>query len=273
MKAAMTLTHAARQGAALPYRHGMHRRTLRVLQRGQAMVEFWVAALVLIPMLLLVPMIAKYQDLTFATQMASRYASFDAMVRNEAVNNSEKPLAQLQDEVRRRFFSNPEAPIKTLDVAGDFKGHQNLFWRLPKDEAMIAKFADVTVTRKVEGASDVDAAFSNRMGGLAGIHTAEVSVKVANIPQTLLVYEPFNNLNMTITRGTSVVVDSWAVRDAATVQAKIADAKFFPAASLGTLSATLDPVLKVVEPGVTPPKLGQLSAWSGGLPADRVKAK
>ena len=81
-------------------------------QTGQALIEFLVVALALLPLFLLIPVIAKYQSIAQATQMASRYAAFDGLVRNE-VQNSSKPLDQLQDEVRRRIFSNSDAPIKT----------------------------------------------------------------------------------------------------------------------------------------------------------------
>ena len=97
---------------------------------GQALTEFLVVALALIPLFLLVPMIAKYQDISHFTQLASRYAAFDAMTRNDSVSTW-KPEAQLADEVRRRFFSNSDAPIKTGDVVGNFDANRNLFWSNP----------------------------------------------------------------------------------------------------------------------------------------------
>jgi hypothetical protein len=95
-------------------------------QHGQALTEFLVVALAVIPLFLLIPVIAKYQDINNATQMASRYVAFDAMTRNDTVSSGWKPVDQLAAEVRRRFFSNPDAPIKTDDVAGNFKANQNL---------------------------------------------------------------------------------------------------------------------------------------------------
>ena len=53
-------------------------------QAGQALTEFLVVALALIPLFLLIPMIAKYQDIGHSTQMASRYAAFEATIRNDA---------------------------------------------------------------------------------------------------------------------------------------------------------------------------------------------
>jgi hypothetical protein len=58
--------------------------------RGQALTEFLLVSLALIPLFLLLPMIGKYQDINHATQMASRYAAFDAILRNDS-QNSWKP--------------------------------------------------------------------------------------------------------------------------------------------------------------------------------------
>jgi hypothetical protein len=87
--------------------------------QGQALTEFLVIALALIPLLLLTPLIAKYQDVANAVQMASRYVTFEAMTRNDAQSTWKTP-GQLAGEVQRRFFSNPDAPVKTGDVAGNF---------------------------------------------------------------------------------------------------------------------------------------------------------
>jgi len=110
---------------------------------GQALTEFLVVALVLVPLYLLMPLIAKYQDIAYQTLMASRYVTFDAAVNNESQNAWKNP-AQLAGEVRRRFFSTPDAPIKTNDTAGNFSAHRNVYWTGPKNEPLIADFdADV----------------------------------------------------------------------------------------------------------------------------------
>lgn len=80
-------------------------------QAGQALVEFLAMAAPLLGLFLLMPMIGKYQDIAHATQMASRYAAFDATVHNDAAGSS-KPPAQLAAEVRRRYFSRPDAPSR-----------------------------------------------------------------------------------------------------------------------------------------------------------------
>jgi hypothetical protein len=115
-------------------------------QRGQALTEFLVLAVALLPLLLLMPVLAKYQDISSATQMASRYAAFDAMSRNDATGSSWKPEAELAAEISRRFFSSPNTPIRTGEGAGNGKSQQNLFWRDPQDNALIRDLnADVTL--------------------------------------------------------------------------------------------------------------------------------
>lgn len=45
------------------------------LQRGQALTEFLVISVAMVPLFLLMPVIAKYQDVSHSTQMASRYSA------------------------------------------------------------------------------------------------------------------------------------------------------------------------------------------------------
>jgi hypothetical protein len=238
-------------------------------QKGQALTEFLVVAIALVPLFLLIPVIAKYQDIAHSTQMASRYAAFDGMVRN-ASQNSVKPVDQLQDEVRRRFFSNSDSPVKTKDVAGDFKANQNLFWRTPDDQPLIEKFTDIVVTRTSHSSSDTKP-FTLTFGS-KGISTVNVSVKLANLPAGLQFYEPFDKINLEINRGTSVLVDGWTGKTPVDVEQKVSGiAPNFTV--LSNLSPVVDPIMMLVEPGVTPPKLGRLDFWRDDVPLDRLKAQ
>lgn len=236
-------------------------------QRGQALTEFLVVAVVLIPLFLLVPIIAKYQDLVHMTQLASGYAAWDSVVRNGS-QNAEKPIDQLEQEVRRRFFGNSDAPIKTGDAAGDFKAHQNLYWRDPADQPLIASFVDVTVARSRDAASDGTPAFRYSFGG-TGIASASVSVKLANLPSGLSFYEPFDKIDLSIRRGSSVLVDGWTGKGPDDVEAK-----FGPLAPgtriLPALSVLVDPVMRVVELDQSPPMLGKLEFWRDVVPEDRL---
>lgn len=256
-----------------------------VRQRGQALTEFLVAAVALIPLLLLTPVIAKYQDIGSSTQAASRYVAFDAMTRNDSVS-SWKPEAQLADEVRRRFFSNIDAPIKTNDVAGNFKAHQNLFWRDPRDAPLIADFnSDVTVSFGASRAGTHGGGFSAASDGAIfvlhdqlglpakGIYTANVSVKVANLPAGLKFYTPFDQINLSIGRSTSVAIDAWTAKNPSQVESKIAASPvIFPVGNLAAVSPVVDAAVGIIDlpGGISGPQLGRLEFWRDVVPRDRL---
>ena len=269
-------------------------------QHGQALTEFLVLAVALVPLFLLLPMIAKYQDLSHATQLASRYVAFDAINRGGmAGDNDWAPPAQLADEVRRRFYSNSDAPIKTNDVAGDFNGNRNLFWRDPVGNPLIKNFSDVSLSfgpgaavQTGGFASASDGAVFNRFPvasagqiGLAsaGIYTANVAVALANLPAGIRSIEPFDRINLSIQRSTSLLYDPWNANTTVRTEQRVANL-----APLNSLFGAIEPLIKGaigfvellkfngVEAGdlteVTPPKLGDLTQWRDAVPADRLKA-
>jgi hypothetical protein len=256
-------------------------------QHGQALTEFLVAAVAVIPLFLLIPLIAKYQDISSATQVASRYLAFDAMTRNDSVSTW-KPEDQLAAEVSRRFFSNPDAPIKTDDVAGNFKAHQNLFWRGPTDEPLIKDInSDVKVSFGLGNATTHDGGFSSASDGAPfvlrsqldlgarGIYTANVSVKLANLPAGLKFYEPFDKIDLSIARGTSVAIDAWTARNPAQVESRIAaNPAIFPTGQLAAISSTVDAAISLIDlpGGISGPKLGQLDFWRDVVPEDRLRS-
>ncbi|MDQ6679430.1 MAG: hypothetical protein M3Y67_00495 [Pseudomonadota bacterium] len=272
-------------GAVQPQPRRDHRCPPRA--RGQALTEFLVAAVALVPLFLLMPLIAKYQDISHATQIASRYAAFDAFVRNDGFGTA-KPEAQLADEVRRRFFSNADAPIKTDDVAGEFLAHHNLFWRGPTGEVLIKNFSnDVRVTYGpgnsaaqadgyTAGSDGAPFVLRNELGLRArGVYTAQVAVALANVPAGLRFYEPFERLDLTISRNTSVAFDPWAALSPQQVEAKIAaNPLIFPAAALAAVSPLVDGAVAIIDaPGLLAgPKLGKLDFWRDVVPVDRLRS-
>lgn len=260
-----------------------------VRQSGQALAEFLVIALALVPLFLLLPMVGKYQDLVHATQMASRYAAFDATsFGNTAGFNPWKPPAQLADEVRRRFYSNADAPIKTGDVAGEFDVNRNLFWRDPWGHALIRTFSDVGVSfgdGQATQAAGFDASGSDGAAlfvnagiiGLAspGVYTANVSVALANLPAGIKSTEPFDRLDLTIKRHTSLLFDPWYSPDTKRTEQRVGRL-----APVGTAVAAVEPALNaaidVIEMNtrdkthVKAPGFADLSQWRDVVPLDRI---
>ncbi len=257
-------------------------------QRGQSVVEFLVLAVALVPLFLLFPLIGKYQDIRHATQMASRYAAFDATTRNDIQSvDGWKPEAQLADEIRRRFFSNSDAAIKTNDVAGDFDANRNLAWRDPYNNPLIARFSDVGLSfgngssNHADGfsaASDsapfnrVPLANSGAMGLQApGIYTANVSVKLANLPAGIKSVVPFDTIDLSMQRHTSLLFEPWS-----SPSPQETENRFGKLAPVPNALSALEPIIAVgVEFvdmfKVNPPEFGNLQKWRDVVPQDRLK--
>jgi len=240
------------------------------------------------------PLIAKYQDIAHQTQMASRYVAFDAAARNEWQNSWKNP-AQLAGEVRRRFFSNPDAPIKTNDTAGNFDAHRNLFWRGPTNEPLIADFdSDVTISFGENASASQAAGFKtskdgdpfNKVAGTAaatniadqlslkaaGVFTGNVSVKLANTPAFLKSYQPFDKIDLSITRHTSVVVNGWDSDTPQKVVSRIDGKVLVPGTFVSSVvSVARDSVTLFEADQVPPPQLGQLDFWQDVVPSDRLE--
>lgn len=262
--------------------------------QGQALTEFLVLAVALVPLYLLIPVIAKYQDVAGEVEMASRYITFEAMTRNDAQSSWKTP-AELAGEVRRRFFSNTDAPIKTGDVAGNFRANQNLFWHGPDDTPLIVDFdRDVAVSFGPAHKPDQLDAFTSAndgapFNGIAGtstgintadklglasrgIYTGNVTVRLANLPAGLKMYAPFDKIDLAISRHTSVVIDGWQAKGTAQVQSRIDSGVLVPATNLRGVAAVVNGSVSLVEAGhVHGPKLGQLDFWSDVVPSDRLR--
>ncbi len=253
-------------------------------QCGQALTEFLVVALALLPLFLLMPLVAKYQDIAHSAQLAARYAAFAAMARNDA-GGGFTPEAELADEVRRRFFSHSQAPVKSRDVAGDVDAHRNPFWRRPDGASLIPSFDAVTLgfgsgrgaahAQGLAGASDGDAFPMHGRFSLParGIYTASVSVRLADLPGGLKAYEPFDRIGLVMTRSTSLAIDPWTGRDPSEVQARLDDPLVFPGSVLRGVSSLVEPVVEIAElwGSVEAPKLGQLDFWRDVVPPDRLR--
>ena len=255
-------------------------------QHGQALTEFLVVAFALIPLFLLIPVIAKYQDITHTTQMASRYAGFDATVRNDS-QSSWKPENQLAGEIRRRFFGNSTAPIKTNDVAGDFKAHRNPFWNDLQGNSLIRNFSDVSLTfgrgngsshaNAFSEASDGDPfnniplANANAMGlPSRGIYAANVSVTLARLPSDINSIAPLNSIDLSIRRNTSLVINPWNARSPGEAEDRFG--KLVPLnQALAPIQVLVDVAVTLVDlAGVKPPKFGRLQQWRDVVPEDRL---
>lgn len=103
-------------------------------QQGNALTELSVLALIMVPMVTLIPSLGKVSDVNQATIQASRYAAWERTVHTKG----EKSDAQLAIEVRNRFYAHPDLLLESERglITGD-AGH-NLYWSSHYDEDLKA---------------------------------------------------------------------------------------------------------------------------------------
>lgn len=246
-----------------PLRNGKVR--VRHHLAGQATVEFVVACLVLVPMFIAVPLLGKLQDMLQASESASRYVAFEAAARNNS--SSWKSDGELSAEVRRRFYSTTDAPIKTGDTAGEFKAHRNPMWTDQAGRPLLASFADdIKVDTQVQGKNAIVAAKpvadSLDLSG-RNWYQGQITIKIANIEH----FEPFDAINLSASRRTVLLADAWTARNPAMVRSRIEDAALlYPIGQVsGLINALGQTPTLVFDPAM---KLGNFD-WDL-VPCDRL---
>jgi hypothetical protein len=239
---------------------------------GQSTLEFIVLTLVLVPLLLIVPLLGKQLDVAHAAINASRYLAFEGMVHHGAGVHAWKTDATLAAEIGRRFFSNSNAPIKTGDLAGDFDAHRNPLWFDPRGRALLPALATNVgaATRREALAQPFGALHADNLG-LDGnsLYTGRVRVDLAKIDKLV----PFDTLELSIQRQTTVLVDAWAASGPDGVRSALRRDGWnplgpFPYRPLHTLVAPLKPFVAVLE-GANPPDIGRVDPDI--IPAERIR--
>lgn len=244
-------------------------------QRGQSTVEFVVLGFVLVPLLLAVPLIGKYMDIAQTAAVASRYVAFEGTVRHSSATDGWKTDTELAAEVRRRFFSNSEAPIKTGDTAGDFDAHRNTLWFDHRGDPLLPKFVDHVGVRTTR--DSIDQPFGALYAASLGLpkdnlYAGQVIVNVADVAS----FEPFDKLGLSIVRSTTVLADSWTASGPGMIEEKIKREGSnplgpFPYKPLEVLGGNpiVDLALTLFEYGAPPPDIGRVEP--DRVPADRLK--
>ena len=248
---------------------------------GQALTEFLVISLVLVPLFLLIPVIGKYQDISHAAQLASRYAAFDTVLRNDS-DNSAKPPSTLATELRQRFFGVPGAAVVTNAPA---RAAFREGWTDPHAHPLITSPEDITLSfgdqHEETPANAHDDAHSSDMAlfslasraGLdsKGLYRANVSVGLANLPAGLRSIEPFDRLNLRIERHAVVLADPWTANSPAQTEKRTGG---LAPIDVPMPDALIGAAIKVVDmASVKPPAFGKLSQWRDVVPVDRLRSK
>ncbi len=220
--------------------------------RGQSTTEFIVLALVLTPLLLAVPLLGKYLDLTQHASQASRYAAFEISVRGPATVKDEATVAA---EARRRLFSTANAPVKTNDVAGDFAGMRNPLWTDFRGDHFLPRF-DTGITHQAPRESrEVPPRLAAIFAGPNGFeldqdnfYTARINV-LPETPRDFRFWSDGNpGVNLRTNRQTAILIDGWNAASSNVVRDKIENAGnrtpplLPPAFNLNPMQALVDGV-------------------------------
>jgi len=186
------------------------------LQRGQAMTEFVVAMLVVVPLVLGVVYIGKYEDVKYSAIQASRYAALERVFDPSSAHKNATVLAQ---ETRARFFTDPMQGNQTNQGAVAFKetppantkGTINANWLGTGGEPLIDQYSgikvDVTKVADPNGTNSVIDQGANLEFNLTdpGIQEAHVQVPLAKVAH----FAALSNLNLTIDVKTAVLADAY----------------------------------------------------------------
>ena len=137
--------------------------------------------------------------------------AFEAAARNSS--NAWKTDTQLAAEVRRRGFSNSDAPVKTDDTAGDFAADRNPVWtdHTGRTRSSTTSMTTWGVNGKVQGLNAIASALYSGSLGLSNhnLYTGTVTVKMANVKN----FDPFDHIDLSASRKTVLLADAWTARN------------------------------------------------------------
>lgn len=143
--------------------------------KGQALVEVLVLAAALLPLLLAIPLIAKYQDVRHAAIAASRTAAFECSVRPDACGGEPLHAAVVNDLQRRHFGSHHRDLLSVDGMPADAPEEQrNRFWVDRRGTGLIANPSDISLQIGTNRSDAADGAWGRAVGGGAGAPVGKV---------------------------------------------------------------------------------------------------
>lgn len=154
------------------------------------MIEFLVAMVFMIPMLMGVIYIFKYADIKQSAIQASRYAAFQRVMQPD---DAQLATDAIQDQLRARFFmhggrgqGDPHREIRSADSAsGASPGSDPVLWRDLSSQALLPHFDRVTLNyaeQAFSSAVQTTSAWMHSTFRIAAprIHVAHVEVSVGD---------------------------------------------------------------------------------------------
>ncbi len=193
-------------------------------ERGQAMVEFMVAAIVIVPLFVLLPLLGKYHDVKQSSIAASRKLAFECTVRYEDCASLDRNPA-FADEIRTRFFAGNGTPVLSNDrpPADELANADgNPLWTDRRGRPLLERFSDVgirTDPRDINpgAASAADAVPDVGPQGFGldlrrGMYDARVQVALSRQTGGQSFLEQLDSLALTMQFHTAILTDAWAAR-------------------------------------------------------------
>lgn len=230
---------------------------------GQALVEALIAALALVPLVLLIVWLGKVQSLQQAGIAASRSLAFECTVRPEDCADS-AAHPELADEVRRRVFSRIDAPVLTQDRVGEMSSadERNPLWVDRANRPLIERFADIGVRVDLETFNAGRALATSRAGSLAedplallsdlagpgrfglaidrGIVNARVQVGVSSGATDDRFRSQLDSIPLRMRAHTAVLADAWNASGPYGADRTSVEQRVDAGSRLGVYEATLD---------------------------------
>ena len=184
-------------------------------QGGQSLVETLVFALALLPLLLGLVLVTKYQSIRQATVAASRSIAFDCTVRPEACGGSD--AASALHEVWQRHLADARTPLRSIATGAEPALQGNAFWVDRQQQALIAGTAASRVDLQREQADMTESVNDVTLGlvehfGLPvadDLVRADVRVRVSEgrgLADWLVRPE---GLQLDLAGRTAILVDNW----------------------------------------------------------------
>ena len=224
-------------------------------QRGQALIEFTIAAAtLLVPLFFLIAYVAKYHDMQSATIQAARYAAWERTVyfggeawdcdyddrthrakgqpgnAKWACGTAWKSDADIKNEVGRRFFAGSGSDLD------DGQYDEKPFWSDHAGTSMLKSYDQVSSTATTPGGANkvLGFLFDDIIGKVSQIFTAEKAVKLdmQSLYSSTVTFTPENTWAVSRVFGTNIalselveknvlVANGWSANGSAFVAAQI----------------------------------------------------
>lgn len=266
--------------------HYLSNKNKTLLQRGQALVEFLIAAsLLLVPLFFMISYVAKYHDMQAATIQAARYAAWERTVYfgsgDWASGTATKSDATIQNEIRSRFlsargtgFANPTT--ENNSIWSDHAGEPILgTWSQASPSAQTPGTGDYVLV-KVQGVIETIGKVIGADGfklDMKSLYSATVSVTPANSNAISRIFAGADGSFslLTLTEKNVMVANGWSANGKTFVEKQTGSLALTNVFDRDPLSTVLDYAktgLKVFYPEFGGLDLGKMQV--DNVPGDRV---